>query len=123
VESTFLYENGQFVPADPLGLTTGPLSDLDDALEAMGYNVSQIVGDENGLHYQVFEHEQDGWVIVFCTIACGSWPDFISLLNTLSVTALAGALTDTDADGRKSPCHMPTGPVKPCPRRKQRGAT
>jgi hypothetical protein len=119
----FVYEGGRFTPGDPLGLDSA--EDYQEALQKQGYLLSQDVGENCSLSYTLFEHEDDGWVVLFRTfgrcawILCRDWPDLIDLLHKLSTIALAGVLSHSDQDGRDAPCHMPIGPVKPFPPRRK----
>ena len=117
IASVFVFRNGKFIPGDPLNLDSHP--DGNTSLEKLGYHLSQEVGCAAGLHYDLWEHENRGWIIHFstacrfCAVVVEEWPDLIELLGKLSTIALAGVLIDQDDDGRECPVHMPVAAVKP----------
>jgi hypothetical protein len=113
----FTYRDGKFIAGDPLGLNDS--DSINKALERHGYSPSQDVGDDAGLCYSLWEHDERGWVVCFdtatggCTIVVEGWPDLVDLLAKLSVIVLAGTLRDWDDNGKNCPVHLPVRQVGP----------
>lgn len=84
--------SGKGAYTGPSGAVLNDCDDQGDELAMLGYHRAQVVGDEEGLHYELFEHakQREQWVVMFCTfgsyttIACETWPDLIDLLAKLS---------------------------------------
>jgi hypothetical protein len=124
VHSLYLYRGGEWTPAAPADLGMPGEYYEDDALGKAGYTPSQTVGDESGLHFQLFERSTKGavgctgWLVsfstagYFCDIVVESWPDLVTLLRDLSAITLAGLITDDDVEGRCAHAHLPVAPVR-----------
>jgi hypothetical protein len=113
MDNELVYGDGRFEPADPLGVAA--VDDWTRRLCEKGYYPSQDVGNTNGLSYELYEHAEDGWAVIFqtagrcCLVWCGTWPDLIGLLALVSGIALAGVLEEADysSGGARLPVSLP----------------
>ncbi len=74
-----------------------------ESIVAAGYKLTQRVGDEYGLHYEVLSCTDDERCIVwmntsckYCEIIAPTWPDLIQLLAQLSPIITAATIGDQD---------------------------
>jgi hypothetical protein len=106
-------KEGRLSVGDPFGIQAAEANVGEDALAALGYSLSQEVGDRGGISYVLYEHPEKGWIVRFdtvdrfCLIACPTWLDLIPLLASLSSIALAGLINHVDVLGLDCSAHLP----------------
>ncbi len=92
MNTSFRFTDGRLIEDHSFTLPDGTVS---DELRKAGYLLTQVVGDTDGLSYDLYEHDEKGWLVMFntasssCEIVVSDWPDLVELLAKLSPIVLA----------------------------------